>query len=432
MSNTGKWTSWNANIEHEYNHLYKPTTEKEICEIVKNAKTVRMIGTGKSSADIVAGTETLISYENYNQVLSINETNNLVTVQPGVRLKEFLQVLEKNDLAFPALPDIDDITVGGAVATGTHGTGKTAQTLSEYIYSVHLVNATGNIEIIDETDDRFHAVKMSLGLLGIFTEITFQCIPKKFLNVVERPMEDSEWLARYETMLQENDFLRILWLPHTDHGYVITGNYTDPQNRIRIKEGPWYYKYRRKMSKFLYGLSIKKPARTAWANKIIYTLFFSNRQQKFGSLYESTVTKSRGSTLELAEWTVDINHFEDLFADLKKALDSRDNHAFAHIPMDIRFLKAEKNWLSNAYERDIVTVGCVTRSAENADDYEAFDLVEKIFLEYNGRPHWAKRFQAGRKEMEKLYTKWNDFVNLRRKMDENGKFLNSYLKRLFE
>ncbi|MFP4547735.1 MAG: D-arabinono-1,4-lactone oxidase [Fidelibacterota bacterium] len=426
-----KWTSWNENISHNYEYIYKPETEQEISEIVKKCDKVRMIGTGKSSADIVAGTPSLISYENYDKIISIDEQKLQVTVQPGITLKEMLETLEAAGLAFPALPDIDTITVGGAIATGTHGTAREAHTLSEYIDRLNLVTADGKIEQITRQDKRFNAIKISLGVLGIITEVTFQCIPKKVMNVIERPMKDSVWLKNYRKMLKENDFLRILFLPHTNHGYVITGNYTTPENRIKPKKAPWYHKYRRSFSKFFYGLSVKRPRITSFANKIIYLLFFFNRQQKLGSLYDATVTKSRGSTLELAEWTVAIDKFPDLFLELKSSLNDKSNNAYAHIPMDVRFLTAESGWLSNAYGRDIVTMGCVTRNAENADHYEAFKIVEKIFLKYGGRPHWAKRFDAKEQELAKLYERWEDFIKLREEMDPKGKFLNDYLEKLF-
>ncbi len=108
-----------------------------------------------------------------------------------------------------------------------------------------------------------------------------------------------------------------------------------------------------------------------------------------------------------------------------------DNDAFAHIPMDIRFLESDKSWLSYAYERPCVTIGCVSRTAEHADKYEAFMLIDTVFRRHNGRPHWAKRHTMKGEEFASIYPKWNDFLTLREKMDPSGKFLNGYLKELF-
>jgi L-gulonolactone oxidase len=74
----------------------------------------------------------------------------------------------------------------------------------------------------------------------------------------------------------------------------------------------------------------------------------------------------------------------------------------------------------------------VTRNPEHADEYEAFDMVEELFLKYEGRPHWAKRFKAGSEELAPLWPRWDDFAELRRRMDPHGKFLNERLSELFE
>ena len=98
--------------------------------------------------------------------------------------------------------------------------------------------------------------------------------------------------------------------------------------------------------------------------------------------------------------------------------------------MDIRFLKNDKSWLSYAYGQDCVTIGCVCRIAEAADQYEAFSVIETVFRRHGGRPHWAKRHKMVGDEFSELYPKWNNFLALRTKLDPSGKFLNSYLTKL--
>jgi L-gulonolactone oxidase len=163
----------------------------------------------------------------------------------------------------------------------------------------------------------------------------------------------------------------------------------------------------------------------------LYFAFFRSKKESKGSLYGAIVTKSRGATLELAEWTVSLDKFPELFKELKTVLNSWSNKSFAHIPMDIRFIDSDKSWLSYAYQQDTVTVGCVTRNADTADDYEAFKTVEEIFLKYGGRPHWGKRFQAKDHELQRLYPKWAAFKTLREQLDPTNKFLNPYLRELF-
>ena len=99
--------------------------------------------------------------------------------------------------------------------------------------------------------------------------------------------------------------------------------------------------------------------------------------------------------------------------------------------MDIRFVYKDNSWLSYAFKKDTVTMGCVSRNAAKADTYEAFKSIETIFIKYGGKPHWGKRFTAKDAELSKVYDKWEDFKSLRRKLDPTNKFLNPYLTELF-
>lgn len=429
---TNSWISWNENISHPYKKHFTPSTEEEIRKIVQESETIRVYGTKCSSADIAAGTETLLSFTNYKSILSYDENKREITVQTGITLAELLTAIEAKGWCVPCLPDIDTITLGGALATGTHGTAKEGHPISQYMVSCRIITADGTIEVWDCTKgDEFEALRVSIGLLGIMSTVTLSCEPLYNMRLSERPMKDTQWLQKYRELLDSTDFLRILWMPHTNKGYVITGEKVSEDEHIEKKNGPWFHKYRRPVSKFLYNFTTKFPRFSILANRIIATLFFSAKIEKSGTLYGASVTKSRGSTLELAEWTIALDRFDELFVDLKAQLDSLDNQAFVHIPMDIRFIRADKSWLSYGYNQDTVTIGCVSRNAKAADSYEAFTLVEQIFLKHGGRPHWAKRFKAGKRELSQLYPKWDDFIALRRKMDPTGKFLNAYLGNIF-
>ncbi|WP_037573047.1 D-arabinono-1,4-lactone oxidase [Spirochaeta cellobiosiphila] len=425
------WVSWNENIKHEYNNLYHPKTMEEIADIVKNSRKVKVIGTGRSSSDIVGGEDTLISLDQYKEVVNFDKEKGLITVQSGIMLSDLIPLIEKEGWCLPCLPDIDVITLGGAIATGTHGTGKDGYILSQYMIGCHMIKANGQIEEVKD-EDLLEALRVSVGVLGIMGEITLQLTALYDLVVTEAPMKDKVWLSKWQTWVREYDFLRILYLPHVGYSYVMRGNKDITNISVKTKTGPWYYRYRRELSRKLYNKALKKPSFTVFANKLIAFLFFRSKQVKKGSLYEATVTKSRGSTLELAEWTIPFSRFDGAFKEIQEALSDKKNaKAFAHIPMDVRFINKDNNWLSYAYGEDTVTIGCVTRQAAHADEYKAFEVVEDIFLRHGARPHWAKRFKAGKQELAGLYPKWNDFVNLRRQYDKEGKFLNQYLERIF-
>jgi len=425
------WVSWNENVQHNYSYHYTVKKENELARIIGSTSgKVRVYGSKQSSADIAAGTDSLIDMRSYDQILSIDDEQKQITVQSGITLKTLITTIQKRGWSIPCLPDIDTVTLGGALSTGTHGTGRDGKLLSEYMTSCRMVMADGSIREVKEGETLMDAARVSLGLLGIFSEITLQCQPVYTLHLKEQPMHDNQWLKQYDDLLENNDFTRILWMPHTDHGYVILGNKIDSDTPVKENKGPDYLKHRRAVSRMLYKYTTKFPFLTTIANKIIYKLFFTSKKESKGTLYDATVTKSRSGTLELAEWTIAKSRFNACFTELKAALDNSNNAAYVHIPMDIRFVKQDDSWLSYAYGEDCVTVGCVTRDAANADHYKAFEVVEEIFLKHGGRPHWGKRFNAKDAALSRIYPKWEDFKNLRAELDPEGKFLNPYLMEL--
>ena len=429
QNKNGTWVSWNENLKYNYDTLFTIENEEELQQVVKKSDKVRFFGTKQSSADIAAGLDTLIDITSYNKILSFNESDKTVTVQSGVLLGDLLEAVEAKGWCIPCLPDINTVTIGGALATGTHGT--SGKLLCEYLTQCRLVLADGSIKEINEGDELMDAVRVSLGVLGIMSTVTFRCTPIYTLHIKEKPEYDSVWLPKIKERLQKHDFLRILWMPHTDKGYVITGDKIDPETEVVENLGPPHLKNRRKVSKILYKYTHIFPWFTSIANKILSRRFFSSEKEHKGSLYQATVTKKRGSTLELAEWTIGIDVFPKVFQELKTEINKWSNKSFIHIPMDVRFVYNDKSWLSYAYGKDTVTMGCVSRNAATADSYEAFKSVERIFLKYGGRPHWGKRFEAKDSELSKIYDKWEDFKTLRSKLDPTNKFLNPYLQELF-
>jgi len=337
-----QWISWNENVTHSYSEIINITTEEELQKAIKENSSIRIFGNRFSSADISAGTQTLIDVTNYNKIVSVDRESKEVTVQAGASLESVIDVIQSCGWCIPCLPDINKITIGGALATGTHGTN--GFILSKYVSKFRMILADGTVKEYTEADLETDAIRVSLGVLGMFSEITFKCEDNYTLHLKEQSMKDSKWLSNLDGYLEKYDFVRILWLPHTDHGYVILGTKVSKDFKFDKIDTPGYIKHRRKTSKFLYQYTHKYPKFTATANRILHRLFFTPKKEHAGSLYDATVTKSRGATMELAEWTVGYSKFKELFVELKELLDDKSNNAYVHVPMDVRFLKKDDAW----------------------------------------------------------------------------------------
>ncbi len=166
------WISWNENVQHRYSELMDITSEEQLRDVIAKSKSVRVFGNRYSSSDISAGTDTLINIEQYNKIVNINPKNKEITVQPGITLENLILEAQNQGWCIPCLPDIDKVTIGGALATGTHGTN--GFILAKYVSKFRMVLADGTVKDYTDADAEMDALRLSLGTLGVFSAITFK------------------------------------------------------------------------------------------------------------------------------------------------------------------------------------------------------------------------------------------------------------------
>jgi FAD/FMN-containing dehydrogenase len=112
---------------------------------------------------------------------------------------------------------------------------------------------------------------------------------------------------------------------------------------------------------------------------------------------------------------------------VREALESQHQEVF--FPIEVRFVKGDDIWLSPFYQRDTCSIAVHRYFEEDFQPY--FRTIEPILRKYQGRPHWGKLNTLAREDFRKLYPRWDDFEEVRRAFDPEGRFLNTYLARLF-
>jgi FAD/FMN-containing dehydrogenase len=91
-----------------------------------------------------------------------------------------------------------------------------------------------------------------------------------------------------------------------------------------------------------------------------------------------------------------------------------------------RTIAADDAYLSSFYKRESVTISLHQNAG--LPFWEYFTDIEPIFRAYGGRPHWGKKHTLKAHDLRPLFPEWDRFLEIRRMLDPEGVFLNSYLR----
>lgn len=351
---------------------------------------VRVAGAGHSFAPVVPTEGMLLSLDEMCGVVSVDPARSQARIAAGTRLSALGEPLAEHGLALANQGDIDTQTVAGAIATGTHGTGLTLRSLSSMVAALRLVTATGEVVAASrgQNSDLFEAARLSVGALGVVTEITLDLVPK--YSLVERTWEADadEALGRLDDLISEHRHFEFFWWPGRDVFEMKAIDRCDDA-------GP------------------ERPTSTA------DTL-------RSGPSYEIFPTDRDAFPFNEIEYSMPADRGKDCFFELCELKPHRRDLVW---PVEYRTVGAEDVWLSPSHGRDSVTIS-VHQDAKR-DHSELFAAAEAIFRNHGGRPHWGKLHTLTEADLEPLYPRWSDFQAVRARLDPDGRFSNAYTERAF-
>ena len=172
-------TNWAGNISFSAARFHRPASVGEVQQIVGASKAVRALGTGHSFNRIADTTGDLISVADLPRIIEIDSHRSLVRVSGGTRYGEVGGQLAAAGLALSNTGSLPHISVAGACATGTHGSGVGNPNLSDAVQEITMVVPSGDLVTVgrDTAPDEFSGSVLALGRLGIITELTLRIVP---------------------------------------------------------------------------------------------------------------------------------------------------------------------------------------------------------------------------------------------------------------
>ena len=166
-------TNWAGNYTYSAQRLEVPDNLEQLRDVVKRSGRAKALGARHSFNTVADSAENQISLERLNQI-SIDGQSHAVTVGAGVRYGQLCPYLDTHGYAVHNLASLPHITVAGACATGTHGSGNKNGNLSTAVSGLEMVTANGEVVALSRAHDgnQFHGAVVALGGLGVVTKVT--------------------------------------------------------------------------------------------------------------------------------------------------------------------------------------------------------------------------------------------------------------------
>ena len=171
--------NWAGNIRFSTDRVHHPETVGHVQEIVRNSRQVRVLGSRHSFNAIADSTGDLISLDRLQPVLEVDAQRRQITIDGGATYGKLAPRICEAGFALHNTASLPHITVAGACATATHGSGSRNAILGSRVTAMEIVAADGTVRSISRADDgdRFAGAVVGLGGLGVVTRLTLDVSP---------------------------------------------------------------------------------------------------------------------------------------------------------------------------------------------------------------------------------------------------------------
>ena len=405
--------NWAGTHAYRAGRIHRPASVEELQEIVAAAPRVRVLGSRHSFSDVADSAE-LVELDALPGDIAVDRAAGTVTLGAAVKYGELAEALIAEGVALHNLGSLPHISVGGAIATATHGSGDGNGNLATAVAGLEMVTSDGELLTAARGDSAFEGLVVGLGALGAVTRISVAIEPA--YEVRQRVFERMAW----DALLEQFDA-------------ISAGGYS--------------------VSVFTrWGADVDQ----VWVKSRVTGAPEEVRDELFGAVAASV---ERHPILGLdpinctpqlgvpGVWSQRLPHFRMGFTpsqgeEIQSELFVPREHAAAAIEAvrglgrrlarvllvsEIRTIAADRLWMSPQHGRATVALH-FTWKREPEAVARALAEVEAALRPFGARPHWGKVFLARAAQIAPLYQRLPDFVALMERLDPRGAFRNAWLE----
>jgi xylitol oxidase len=410
--------NWAGTVTYRAHRILQPASVDEVRAIVRSATHVRALGTRHSFSDIADTDGVLVSLRRLPRRIEIDPDRSTVTVDGGIRFPELCPELDAAGVALHTMASLPHISVAGAVATATHGSGVTHRNLSAAVVAMDVIAGDGELIRLDRStdgDDTVDGAVVSLGAIGVVTALTMAVEPAYELrqDVVE-DLPVADFREGFEAVVGAAESVSCFTTWHGETlDQVWLKSRVSPGRRF---EFPDVLRHARPAQRDLHPIPGLPPgACTPQLGRV-------GRWHERLPHFRADQTPSAGDELQ-SEYLVAREQAVAAF-DVLDAI--RADLAPLVQVSEIRTVAADDLWLSPAYRRDSVAVHFTWRP-DGAAVAAILPRIETALAPFEPRPHWGKLSRIAAADLRARYPRLDDFVALTRRLDPDGRFRNRFV-----
>ncbi|RBP67116.1 FAD-linked oxidoreductase [Brevibacterium sanguinis] len=436
--------NWSGHIHAHPRTFVRPTSAEELGALVARTADrggrIRVVGAGHSFTPLAAGDDVMVNLDRLSGIVAVDEASARVRFHAGTRLRDIPTLLRPHGLALANQGDVNPQALAGAISTGTHGTGLGFTGFAGTVTALTLMGPDGAVRKLSPDGPAaerhaFDLARVSLGALGIITEIELQCVPAFDLIAEEVVAGLDELLDGLVEKMRAADHFEFFWFPHTTTaltktntrvpaGAAAPAHLAEAGVRNRVLTFLDKEVVENGALRLACELGAAMPALVPRINRLAQAAVSDRTYRAPG--HDVFVTPRRVRFNEM-EYAVPLDAGPAAIREIRDAIAARGWRI--SFPLEVRSAAADDVPLSTACGRESMYIAVHRFVKEDCEEY--FRIVERICRSHGGRPHWGKMHTLGPEELREIYPRFDEFRSLRDALDPRATFGNRYTDSLF-
>ncbi|CAN2182569.1 FAD linked oxidase, N-terminal [Candidatus Nanopelagicaceae bacterium] len=405
--------NWSGTVTFQDSHTHSPATVDELAKIVAKEGKIRARGSAHCFNAIADTSAASVTFENMSQEIVIDKDRAIVTVPAGMKYGEIAVALHDRGWALHNMASLPHISVAGAIATATHGSGVGNGNLATAVRGLEVILADGNIKSVTSQDPDFAGFVVGLGLVGIVSKVDLAIEPTfNVEQTVYRGMSRETYAANLDEIMSLAYSVSYfttwaaagggeVWTkyrsgakapaglfeayPATSNRHPLPGLNPEPCTEQMGVSGPWH---------------LRLPH------------------------FKMEFTPSAGDEIQ-SEFFVDRKDAPAAIAALEKIAPQINEILWV---TEIRAIAADNLWMSPHYQRDSIGIHFTWKKVDAV--YEFVKVVEAVLAPFKYRPHLGKVFSASPEYLKSVMPRLDDYMKLVQQIDPTNKFGNTFTNNL--